>query len=129
MFEKKFAKKVRKYYKLLEGREGGEGGELSFQCLRPSTWPQAAGKKLIFIYTYIQYSIGLKGKDKTLYYLDCRYLNLLCDNLKKRKFLQNFFPDTILGICYVFPVILHIIQLFYSQTISLLFAYMATGCW
>jgi hypothetical protein len=23
MFEKKFAKKVRKYYKLLEGREGG----------------------------------------------------------------------------------------------------------
>jgi hypothetical protein len=23
--------------------------------------------------------------------LDCRYLTLLCDNLKKRKFLQNFF--------------------------------------
>jgi hypothetical protein len=42
MFEKKFAKKVQKYYKLSEGgrpgegREGG-GGELSFQCLRPST--------------------------------------------------------------------------------------------
>jgi hypothetical protein len=36
MFEKKFAKKVRKYYKLSEGRggEGREGGELSFQCLR-----------------------------------------------------------------------------------------------
>jgi hypothetical protein len=33
-------------------------------------------------------------------------------------FLQNFFPDPILGICYVFPVI-HIIPLFYSQTISL----------
>jgi hypothetical protein len=46
MFEKKFAKKVRKYYKLLEGREGGEaeGGELSFQCLRPSTSLMAAGK-------------------------------------------------------------------------------------
>jgi hypothetical protein len=37
--------------------------------------------------------------------LDCRYLSLLCDNLKTRKCLQNFFPDTILGICYVFPVI------------------------
>jgi hypothetical protein len=44
MFKKKFAKKVRKYYKLSEGREGWggegreggrEGGELSFQCLRP----------------------------------------------------------------------------------------------
>jgi hypothetical protein len=33
-------------------------------------------------------------------------------------FLQIFFPDTILGICYVFPVI-HIIPLFYSHTISL----------
>jgi hypothetical protein len=50
MFEKKFAKKVRKYYKLSEGRggegrrEGGEGGELSFQCLRPSTSLMAAGK-------------------------------------------------------------------------------------
>jgi hypothetical protein len=30
------------------------------------------------------------------------YLTLLCDNLKKWMFLQNFFPDTILGICYVF---------------------------
>jgi hypothetical protein len=33
MFEKKFAKKVRKYYKLSEGGrgpEGREGGELSF---------------------------------------------------------------------------------------------------
>jgi hypothetical protein len=30
--------------------------------------------------------------------LDCRYLTgLLCDNLKKRMFLQNFFPDTIFG--------------------------------
>jgi hypothetical protein len=29
-------------------------------------------------------------------------------------FLQNFFPATILGICYVFPII-HIIPLFYSQ--------------
>jgi hypothetical protein len=41
MFEKKFAKKVRKYYKLSEGRGGegwgGERGELSFQCLRPSS--------------------------------------------------------------------------------------------
>jgi hypothetical protein len=26
MFEKKFAKKVQKYYKLLEGGRGGEGG-------------------------------------------------------------------------------------------------------
>jgi hypothetical protein len=42
--------------------------------------------------------------------LDCRYLTLLCDNLKKRMFLQNFFPNTILGICYVFPAI-HIIPL------------------
>jgi hypothetical protein len=42
------------------------------------------------------------------------YLTLLCDNLKKSMFLQNFFPGTILGICYVFPVI-HIISLFYSQ--------------
>jgi hypothetical protein len=42
MFEKKFAKKVQKYYKLLEG---GEGGELSFQCLRPSTSLMAAAKK------------------------------------------------------------------------------------
>jgi hypothetical protein len=42
MFEKKFAKNVRKYYKLLEGREGGE---LSFQCLRPSTSLMAADKK------------------------------------------------------------------------------------
>jgi hypothetical protein len=50
MFEKKFAKKVRKYYKLSEGRGGegwgGEGGELSFQCLRPSTSLMAAGKKI-----------------------------------------------------------------------------------
>jgi hypothetical protein len=48
MFEKKFAKKVRKYYKLSEGgrggREGREGGELSLQCLRPSTLLMAAGK-------------------------------------------------------------------------------------
>jgi hypothetical protein len=50
MFEKKFAKKVQKYYKLLEGgegREGREGGELSFQCLRPSTKLMAAGKKCL----------------------------------------------------------------------------------
>jgi hypothetical protein len=33
-------------------------------------------------------------------------------------FLQNFFPDPILGICYVVPVI-NIIPLFHSQTISL----------
>jgi hypothetical protein len=38
-------------------------------------------------------------------------------NLKKYMFLQNFFPATILGICYVFPVI-DIIPLFDSQTIS-----------
>jgi hypothetical protein len=38
--------------------------------------------------------------------IDCQYLILLCDNLKMRMFLhQNFFPDTILGICNVFPVI------------------------
>jgi hypothetical protein len=47
--KKKFQKKVRKIiiknYKLLEGR-GGEGGELSFHCLRPSTKLMAAGKKL-----------------------------------------------------------------------------------
>jgi hypothetical protein len=51
MFEKKFAKKVQKYYKLSEGREGGrggEGGELSFQCLRPSTSLMAAGKNVMF---------------------------------------------------------------------------------
>jgi hypothetical protein len=39
-----------KNYKLLEGR-GGESGELSFQCLRPSTKPStslmAAGKNLL----------------------------------------------------------------------------------
>jgi hypothetical protein len=50
MFEKKFAKKVRKYYKLSEGgregRGGREGGELSFQCLRPSTSLMAAGKNM-----------------------------------------------------------------------------------
>jgi hypothetical protein len=45
--------------------------------------------------------------------LDLPYLTLLCDNLKNRMFLQNFFPNTILGICYVFPII-HIIPLFYS---------------
>jgi hypothetical protein len=43
---KKVQKKVRKIiiknYKLLES---GEGGELSFQCLRPSTSLMAAGKK------------------------------------------------------------------------------------
>jgi hypothetical protein len=38
--------------------------------------------------------------------------------LKNRMFLQNFFSDLILGICYVFPFI-HIIPLFHSQTISL----------
>jgi hypothetical protein len=38
--------------------------------------------------------------------------------LIKRMFHQNFFPDTILGICYVFPVI-HIIPLLYSQLNSL----------
>jgi hypothetical protein len=43
---------------------------------------------------------------------------LLCDNLKNRMFLQNFFSDHISGICYFFPVI-HIISLFHSQTISL----------
>jgi hypothetical protein len=49
MFEKKFAKKVQKYYKLSEGGVGwgGEGGELSFQCLRPSTSLMAAGNKLM----------------------------------------------------------------------------------
>jgi hypothetical protein len=45
MFEKKFAKKVHKYYKLSEGGEGREGGELSFQCLRPSTSLMAQAKK------------------------------------------------------------------------------------
>jgi hypothetical protein len=50
--------------------------------------------------------------------LDLPYLTLLCDNLKNRMFLQNFFPDPILGICYVVPVI-HIIPLFHSQTITL----------
>jgi hypothetical protein len=43
MFEKKFAKKVRKYYKLSEGR-GGEGGEL-----RPSTKLMASGKNWVGI--------------------------------------------------------------------------------
>jgi hypothetical protein len=43
MFEKKFAKKLQKYYKLSEGR----GGELSFQCLRPSTSLMAAGKNAV----------------------------------------------------------------------------------
>jgi hypothetical protein len=44
---KKSSKKVQKYYKLLEGGEGGrEGGELSFQCLRPSTSLMAAGKNI-----------------------------------------------------------------------------------
>jgi hypothetical protein len=56
-FEKKVQKKVRKKYKLSEGREGRggegrgeerreggrEGGELSFQCLRPSTSLMASG--------------------------------------------------------------------------------------
>jgi hypothetical protein len=52
MFEKKFAKKVRKYYKLSEGRGGRggrEGGELSFKGLRPSTSLMAAGKNGIHI--------------------------------------------------------------------------------
>jgi hypothetical protein len=44
--------------------------------------------------------------------LDCRYLTLLCYN-----FLQNFFSLHYF-VLYVFPVI-HIIPLFYSQTISL----------
>jgi hypothetical protein len=57
MFEIFFGKKVQKYYKLSEWRggegrggteggreEGREGGELSFQCLRPSTSLMAAGK-------------------------------------------------------------------------------------
>jgi hypothetical protein len=46
--------------------------------------------------------------------LDCRYLlyaNIICSS-------KTFFPVTILGICYVFPVI-DIIPLFYRQTISL----------
>jgi hypothetical protein len=47
MFEKKFAKKVQKYYKSSEGRGGREGGELSFQCLRPSTSLMAAGKNIM----------------------------------------------------------------------------------
>jgi hypothetical protein len=50
--------------------------------------------------------------------LDLWYLTLLCDNLKNIMLLQNFFPDTILGICFVFPVT-HIIPLFYSQTNAL----------
>jgi hypothetical protein len=51
--------------------------------------------------------------------LDLPYLTLLCDNLKNRmNSSKTFFPDPILGICYVFPVI-HIIPLFHSQTISL----------
>jgi hypothetical protein len=37
-------------------------------------------------------------------HIDCRYLTLLCD----------FFSDTILGICYVFPVI-HIISKIVSE--------------
>jgi hypothetical protein len=41
------------------------------------------------------------------------------DNLKKRQCSsKTFYPDTILGMCYIFPAI-HIIPLFYSQTISL----------
>jgi hypothetical protein len=32
------------------------------------------------------------GYDQRQSTLDCCYLNLLCDNLKKRMFLQNFFP-------------------------------------
>jgi hypothetical protein len=45
-------KNINKNYKLLEGGEGrelrgGEGGELSFQCLRPSTSLMAAGKNTI----------------------------------------------------------------------------------
>jgi hypothetical protein len=85
-YEKKVRKKVRKKvlkkvflkvqkiiiknYKLLEGGEGRpEGGELSFQCLRRrSTALRAAGRD-----TYLP------------------YLSILCDNLKKRMFLQNCF--------------------------------------
>jgi hypothetical protein len=49
-FEKKFEKKLEKKFEKItncwrggpgrggEGRGGREGGELSFQCLRPSTW-------------------------------------------------------------------------------------------
>jgi hypothetical protein len=33
------------------------------------------------------------------YQIDLPYLTLLCDNLKNRMFLQNFFPDPISGIC------------------------------
>jgi hypothetical protein len=45
--------------------------------------------KLIFV-------IGWSQRQLTL---DCRYLTLLCDNLKKRLFLKKNLPDTILGIC------------------------------
>jgi hypothetical protein len=47
-FEKKVCYKSSKILQIVRGkggREGGEGGELSFQCLRPSTSLMAAGKK------------------------------------------------------------------------------------
>jgi hypothetical protein len=50
-FEKKFEKmfgKITNCWRRGEG-EGGEGGELSFQCLRPSTLLMAAGKNLKLI--------------------------------------------------------------------------------
>jgi hypothetical protein len=78
MFEKKFAKKVQKYYKLSEGGRGGrEGGELSFQCLRPSTSLMAAGKKAMS-------SIGGLGRV---------FLNSLGESLQKSssKYILNYF--------------------------------------
>jgi hypothetical protein len=52
LVSQKFKKKFKK--KLLEGREGGEGGELSFQCLRPSTSLMAAGKNPT-VFTIVYY--------------------------------------------------------------------------
>jgi hypothetical protein len=45
-FEKKFEKKLLKITNCWREGRGGEGGELSFQCLRPSTLLMAAGKNV-----------------------------------------------------------------------------------
>jgi hypothetical protein len=60
--------------------------------------------------------IGESHRKSTIY---CRYLTILCDNLKKRMFLQNFFSwHNFRNFVMFFPVI-HLIPLLYSQTISL----------
>jgi hypothetical protein len=48
-FKKKFEKKFKKITNCRRGGEGREGGELSFQCLRPSTSLMAAGKNVLHL--------------------------------------------------------------------------------